>query len=190
MQIVKDAIRVVCQTAAIDEDALRELLRKMKQLDTTNEQKELTKAVRKAEKRIAELDHLLKKLYEDYALGHISEERLDKLSVGYETEQAALKEALTADKGKLSQLQSDTEKVDRFISLAKQYRDCTEVTDEMIRALIDKVIVHRTEKDEKGRRTRRIDIHFSFIGKIDLSGNTPNADEQSSAKDIPTEGNV
>lgn len=86
MQIVKDAIRVVCQTAAIDEDALRELLRKMKQLDTTNEQKELTKAVRKAEKRIAELDHLLKKLYEDYALGHISEERLDKLSVGYETE--------------------------------------------------------------------------------------------------------
>ena len=181
MRIIRDAIRTICRSTALNEQALRQLLQRTKQLNRTDEQKELTKRVRKAERRVAELDHLLKKLYEDYALGHVSEERFDKLSAGYEAEQAAQKEALTTDKERLSQLQSDTERVDRFIALARQYCDCTEVTDEMIRTFIDKVIVYRTEKGENGHRTRRIDIHFSFIGRIDLTGSTPNADEQNSA---------
>ena len=55
---------------------------------------ELTKAkktLKQAEKRIAELDKLFTRLYEDNVLGRLSDERFTMMSAGYEEEQAKLK---------------------------------------------------------------------------------------------------
>ena len=49
------------------------------------------KALRQAEKRIAELDKLFTRLYEDNVLGRLSDERFTMMSAGYEDEQAKLK---------------------------------------------------------------------------------------------------
>lgn len=54
---------------------------------------ELTKAkktLKQAEKRIAELDKLFTRLYEDNVLGRLSDERFTMMSAGYEEEQAKL----------------------------------------------------------------------------------------------------
>ena len=179
--IVADMILGICHAAAVNEDALAALIRKQTEAIQPDAEKELKRKVGKTQKRIAEIDHLVKKLYEDYALGRISEDRFDKLSTGYETEQAALKEALAVDQIRMEQLRTDTVSADHFIALARQYRDCTEVTDEMIRAFIDKIVVHTATKDERGHRTRQIDIHFSFIGQLDLQGGASAADEHETA---------
>ncbi len=107
-------------------------------------QKQLAKQIRMKEKRVAELEHLLKKLYEDYALGRITEERFDKLSGSYEEEEATLRESLEVEQAQQHEVQADAERTKQFLALAKKYRDCTEVTDEMIRAFVDKIVVHRT----------------------------------------------
>lgn len=53
--------------------------------------------ITKNEKRIAELDTLFKKTYEDFAAGRLNEKRFNQLSGGYESEQETL-ETQTADK--------------------------------------------------------------------------------------------
>ena len=179
--LVEETIRAVCRAVAFDEQAFRKLLARESRRLEPQSVKEMKKRVSKAQKRVAELDLLLKKLYEDYALGKISEERFDKLAPGYEAEQSKLKETLTADQAKLNEQQDDAKRLDQFLALAAKYRDSTEVTDEMIRAFIDKVMVHHIKIDANGQRTRQIDTHFSFVGKIDLSGATTQTDSATTA---------
>ncbi len=76
-EIVKDVIRTVSQYAITDEDAFRTRLEKEAELTQPDNQKQLAKQIRMKEKRVAELEHLLKKFYENYALGQITEDRFD-----------------------------------------------------------------------------------------------------------------
>ena len=53
------------------------------------------KATKQAEKRIAELDRLFTRLYEDNVSGKISDERFSMMSAGYEDEQKKLRATVT-----------------------------------------------------------------------------------------------
>lgn len=69
------------------------------QLDKSSEEqrKEISKKRRelaKSEKRIAELDVLFQRIYEDNVVGKLSDERFATMPANYETEQKALKESL------------------------------------------------------------------------------------------------
>ncbi len=55
-----------------------------------------------AEKRIAELSAIFKRLYEDSVTGRISDERFAELSADYEAEQRQLKEKAAALQGELA----------------------------------------------------------------------------------------
>ncbi len=167
-EIVKDVIRTVSRYAITDEDSFRHRLEKEAELTQPNNQKQLAKHIRSKEKRIAELEHLLKKLYEDYGLERITEERFDKLSASYEAEEATLRESLEVDQDQQREVQADAERTEQFLALAKKYRDCTEVTDEMIRAFVDKIVVHRTMRPAPGQHTRQIEIHLNFIGQFSI----------------------
>ena len=90
-QIVGDTLRTVNRYAIADEEGFRCRLAQQAAAYQPDDRKQLVKAIREKEKCIARLEHLLKKLYEDYALGHIPEERFDKLSAQYEQEEAMLK---------------------------------------------------------------------------------------------------
>jgi hypothetical protein len=57
----------------------------------TSELSKAKKAMKQAEKRIAELDRLFTRLYEDNVSGKISDERFSMMSAGYENEQKKLR---------------------------------------------------------------------------------------------------
>ncbi len=167
-EIVHEVIRTVSQYAITDEDGFRHRLEKEAKLSQPDNLKQLAKQLRSKEKRIAELEHLLKKLYEDYALGRITEERFDKLSASYEQEEATLRKSLATDQDHIRETQSKADRTEQFLALVKKYRDCTEVTDEMIRAFVDKIVVHRTISLVPGQRTRQIEVHLNFIGQFNI----------------------
>ena len=152
----------------MNEDSFRHRLEKEAKLSRPDNQKQLSKQIRLKEKRIAELEHLLKKLYEDYALGRITEDRFDKLSASYEQEETMLRDNLTAYQAQLNEAQADADRTEQFLALAKKYRDCTEVTDEMIRAFVDRIVVHRTIRTTAGQCTRQIEVHLNFIGQFSI----------------------
>ena len=167
-EIVQDTLRTVNCYAIADEEGFRRRLAREAATYQPDDRKQLTKQIREKEKHIARLEHLLKKLYEDYALGHIPEERFDRLSAQYEQEEAALKAELADDQARLNEVQTASAQTDKYLALARKYRDCTEVTDDMILAFVEKIVVYRTIRPAKGQRTRQIEVHLNYIGQFPI----------------------
>ena len=167
-EIVRDTLRTVNRYAIADEDGFRRRLAQEAAAYQPDDRKQLAKHIREKEKHIARLEHLLKKLYEDYALGHIPEERFDKLSAQYEQEEAMLKAELANDQARLNEVQTASEQTDKYLALARKYRDCTEVTDDMILAFVEKIVVYRTIRPAKGQSTRQIEVHLNYIGQFPI----------------------
>jgi hypothetical protein len=139
--------------------------------------RELKLQISASEKRIAELDVLLKKLYEAYAMGKLPEARYDLLSAEYEQEQAELKAALDVNSASLEQFNADTERVDQFLALVKKYTDFPELTPTMVNEFIEKIVVHGPGRDEYGDRCMEVEIYLNFIGKFDVPPEEPTPEE-------------
>ena len=167
-EIVRDTLRTVNRYAIADEEGFRRRLAQEAAAYQPDDRKQLAKQIREKEKHIARLEHLLKKLYEDYALGHIPEERFDRLSAQYEQEEATLKVELADDQVRLNEVQTASAQTDKYLALARKYRDCTEVTDDMILAFVEKIVVYRTIRPTKGQRTRQIEVHLNYIGQFPI----------------------
>ena len=167
-EIVRDTLRTVNRYAIADEEGFRRRLAQEAAAYQPDDRKQLAKQIREKEKHIARLEHLLKKLYEDYALGHIPEERFDRLSAQYEQEEATLKVELADDQVRLNEVQTASAQTDKYLALARKYRDCTEVTDDMILAFVEKIVVYRTIRPAKGQSTRQIEVHLNYIGQFPI----------------------
>ena len=82
------------------------------------------------------MDGLIKKLYESYATGNLTEKRFKLLSSEYEREQEELDAAIEKGQMELDVFNEDTNRADQFLALAKQYTDFSVLTTPMIRLRI------------------------------------------------------
>jgi hypothetical protein len=98
------------------------------------------------------------------------------LSAEYETEQAELEKSIITLQGELDSFNADSARADQFISLAKRYKDFTELTPTMIGEFIEKMVVHEADKSS-GEREQAVDIYLNFIGKFDVPLPEPTAEE-------------
>ena len=117
-------------------------------------------------RRISELDAILKKLYEDRVFGVISDDRYVAMSADYEAEQKKAKDRVRELQGQLDTFAKRTRDVKVFAALVEQYTDITELNEEMLHTLIDKIVVHKKELDDDGEVVMKVDIYYRFIGKV------------------------
>ena len=125
--------------------------------------------LKKAEKRIGELDKILAKLYEDQALGKISEARYQAMAPGYEAEQASLQERVSRLREQLAHTQEVQDNVEQFVPLIQKYTDIQELTPHILNELVEKIVVHEKKVEEDGSKSQMVEIHYKFVGCIDLS---------------------
>lgn len=125
--------------------------------------------LKKAEKRIGKLDKILAKLYEDQALGKISEVRYQAMAPGYEAEQASLQERVSQLREQLAHTQEVQDNVEQFVPLIQKYTDIQELTPHILNELIEKIVVHEKKVEEDGSKSQMVEIHYKFVGCIDLS---------------------
>ena len=125
------------------------------------------KQVEKDEKRIKELDRLFRKIYEDNVNGKLNDERFYKLSDGYEAEQEQLKQEIETLTAEVSEADTEATNVAKLIAVTKKYTRIDELTPEVLNAFVDKIVVHEREKKD-GKRTQQIDIHYSYVGIVDI----------------------
>ena len=125
--------------------------------------------LKKAEKRIGELDKILAKLYEDQALGKISEARYQAMAPGYEAEQTSLQERVYQLREQLAHTQEVQDNVEQFVPLIQKYTDIQELTPHILNELIEKIVVHEKKVEEDGSKSQMVEIHYKFVGCIDLS---------------------
>jgi len=90
MQIILETLRPIAKYAVKNEDSFRQKVTEMFSAKLDGEVKSQKKRLAACERRVGELDKLIKKLFEQHALGAMSDKRFDLLSAGYETEQETL----------------------------------------------------------------------------------------------------
>ena len=166
-QLVLETIQYACKSVRMDERAFVESIRSASEIREQSEAKKLQAALKHQEKRYAELDILLKKVYEDNALGRLPDKRYEMLSAGYEKEQAELEQSIKACREQLTQYDEDTDRTEEFLALVHKYTDITELTPVIINEFVDKILVHKAEKID-GERVMEIEIYLNFIGKVEL----------------------
>ena len=181
-QLVLETIQYACKSVRMDERAFVESIRSASEIREQSEAKKLKAALKHQEKRYAELDILLKKVYEDNALGRLPDKRYEMLSAGYEKEQAELEQSIKACREQLTQYDEDTDRTEEFLALVHKYTDITELTPVIINEFVDKILVHKAEKID-GERVMEIEIYLNFISKVELPAQELTEEELAEVKE-------
>ena len=130
------------------------------------------KELEAAEKRIAELSAIFKRLYEDSVTGRISDERFTELSADYEAEQKELKERAARLREELSKAQEATANAEKFMSVVRKNLSIKELPHTLLREMVEKIVVHESvalDGKRRGKlRRQEIEIYYSFVGKVEL----------------------
>ena len=147
-----------------DENKFVDGLMKQWELKQTQASSDDKKELAAARRRIAELDNLIRGLYESQINGTMPERQVQKLIVQYDEEQARLE-------GRITELEIPEEAaapkksdINRFIALVRKYRDISELTDEMLFEFVDRIVVHAQTGGKGIYRQQKVDIYFNFIG--------------------------
>lgn len=126
-----------------------------------------TREVEEAEQRIQALDRIIQNLYEDKVCGSLTEERFVKLSTSYEREQAELNKNVSDLKQQLLRAKEQSDNTEKFIRIVRKYTEIPELTHEIVREFVHKVVVHQAEKVD-GKRIQMIELYFNYVGQIAL----------------------
>ena len=174
--LILETVRAAATYAISNQEDFAAKVRAASELRQKEAAKDTKRRLNRDRKRIDELDNIIKKLYESFAVGRITDERFDSLLVEYEAEQKDLQASVKADEERLSSFEEDTARVEQFMELAKKYTDFSELTTPMINEFIDKIIVHAPEKMD-GDRVQEIEIYLKFIGHFELPAPELTAEE-------------
>ena len=165
--LILETIRIASTQAIADEAAFIRKVREASDIRQAEAAKDIRRQLNKNRRRCGDLDGIIKKLYESYAVGRISEERFETLLTDYEQEQETLKHTIAEAEAGLSAFERDSANAEQFLALAKKYTDFQELTAPMINEFIEKIIVHAPDRSD-GDRVQEVDIYLKFIGKFEL----------------------
>ena len=128
----------------------------------------LKRELKAADKRIDELSKILTRIYEDVALERISEERYQAMAPGYEREQALLKAKRDELSREIESSEEVYENIEKFLPVIWKYTDIEKLDARILNELIDRIVVHEKELGPDGLKHQRVDIHYKFIGYVDI----------------------
>ncbi len=167
MAMVKNDLRYTIQFANDNKETFMSIL---KERTEAKNKRELAFAIEEkevAEKRIVALDKIIQSLYEDKVSGKLSEERYIKMSDNYEAEQKELTEKVKTLKAEIEKAQTKYDNIQKFMAIVKRYSDFEELTPEILRAFVDKVIIYEKQKVD-GHIRHTIEIIYNFVEAIEL----------------------
>lgn len=155
-QIVKDLERDCLQKQNTDQDVMQSL--------------------NQWEQRMQEVSMLMKKLYEEYAFGRITEKTYKTLSAEYEAECKSLEKSICQIK---HQAEYSCEEMDKghlyleFFALLDEVAEIQALTPQLLKKLIDRIEVGQGvyETDECGKQVKHqtVKIYYRFIGNTDMT---------------------
>ena len=166
-EIVLERIRAVNEYIRRDVDGFQEEWLQCRRQDHEKNIRNDKKRVEQAKKRLSDLEIIIRKLYEDYALGHINLDLYKKMSTDYEAETERLKLEIEVTEEWVEQQQEMNDGLDAFVALTKKYVDVTELTQTIVNEYIKKILVYAPDKSS-GKRQQRIKIFFNFVDEIDI----------------------
>ncbi len=167
-QLVLENLREVISFAREDTEGFVRQAMSNRMAAQMQEQAQARRTLEQQDRRIAEIDGIIKRLYEDNISGKLTDERFSKMSADYEREQAGLQASVEELRESVAACEQQSVNMDSFLKLVKKYTVPDKLFPELLHAFVEKIVVHAPDKSS-GHRTQQIDIHYNFIGEIGLS---------------------
>ena len=179
-ELLLDGISRVTAFARDCEDEFVEMVTKKTKSELDKSMRDSKRELEQAQARMAKLDEIIQRLYEDNIEGKISDERFTKMTANYEAEQQTLEKRVTELKSIMTEEKASALNVDHFLSLVRKYTEIKELTAEIIREFVEKIYVYKAERID-GRRVQRIKIVWNCIGEFDPPVSASTTEQEISA---------
>ena len=166
-ELVLERIRAVNAYIRQDVEGFQEEWLQCRRSDQERSIREDRKRVEQAKKRMADLDVLLSRLYEDFVLGDLNKERYKKMTADYEAEQERLKLEIEVTEEWLETQETMSADVDAFVALTQKYVDVPELTPTIVNEYIKKIEVFAPDKSS-GKRVQKVKIYFNFVDDVEI----------------------
>ncbi len=146
-----------------------DFIRELTNASIAERDRELSKTkaeLARAEKRVVELDEIIKHLYEDNLSGKLTDARFVKLSSDYEQEQENLKTLVDTLHKEI--VARETKEVDarNFVAITKRYTDLRELDATVLREFIERIYIYERDKQTN---TQEVQIVYNFIGAFNFA---------------------
>ena len=166
LTLISDMLKAIAEYARHDRAEFVRVVQEAQSSQQTAEVRKNRTRLATAKQRLAELETLLCKIYEDNALGKLSDSRYQTLGSQYDSEQSKLTAEVSALEKSIHGYEKHEKDADRFISLIDKYESFDSLTIAMLNEFIEKILVH--ERDRKGSRetTQEVEIYFNFVGRF------------------------
>ena len=174
---INEAVRGVIEYARKDASGFERSVREALATQRDKEARRQAARLGSCRRRASDLDVLTRKIYEDNALGKLTDERYEALYDGYEEEQKSLEREIGELELAVAAQKSGVEKAARFIELVKRYREVKEIDVVATNEFVERVVVHERERKGCFHTEQCINIHFNHIGLFTVPEPEPEASE-------------
>lgn len=166
-RIVLEAISELADFVKCHETVFLYMLAKKTNAMRQKEYKRLELAVEQGTKRIAEIDRLIEKVFEQNASGILSDERFSKMLQSYEKEQKALTQEVADSRQTLEEAKQKATDLRLLLRTLREMTEINELTPTLVNSLIERIEVHNNDKSS-GHCYVKVDIYFTAVGMIDI----------------------
>lgn len=167
--IVLDDLRRVTQFARQKENLLLRHVARQNSAQAKKEISLLQGELDKLRRREQELTALFKRLYEDNVLGRIPDEQYRILSAEYTQERTLLQEKIPQMAEQQEKLRDSIANAARFVERARQYSTITELTPELLRLFIDKIVIGERSAKYSRCAAQEVSIYYRDVGLLDTA---------------------
>ena len=165
-EIVLEDLRRVTSAAREHPEKIADYIGSKQSTELQREIRRQEKELAAMRKRKAELDAIFKKLYEDSVLGRITTEQFQMLSSSYMEEQNQIAASIPQKEADIQRLRETVNGTDGFLDKAKRYTDITELTPELLRLFIERIVVHEKEVKWSKHAPQTVEIYYNGIGYV------------------------
>ncbi len=130
-------------------------------------QQELKLSMESSRKRIADLDKLFSRIYEDNVIRKLLDERYSRMAAEYEAEQKELLEKVKEKEQQLSEMEKKSVDMRLILQGLREFTDMKELTPTIVNKLIHRIEVHNPDK-KHARKSVKVDIYFTAVGLVSL----------------------
>ncbi len=165
LTLVSDTLRAIAEYSRNDRT---EFIHTVQETQVAQQSADISKKRRRlaaAQKRAGELEKLICKIYEDNALGKLSDARYRALDAQYAKEQDVLEIEIAELEKAVTGYEQSQKSAEKFIALIDKYENFDTLTNTMLNEFVEKILVHERARKGSQDTTQEIEIYFNFLGR-------------------------
>lgn len=165
LTLVADMLRAIAEYSKNDRAEFVRAVQDAQNEQQTADVSKKRKRLATAQRRVAELEKLTCKIYEDNVLGKLPDARYATLDAQYAKEQEALAAEIAELEKAIKGYEDSRKSAERFIALIDKYESFETITTTMLNEFVEKVLVHERARKGSQDTTQEVEIFFNFVGK-------------------------